>query len=652
MGWKIDVLRDSIVCEYAGKRFLLGPDVVGSEGVPATGRLTAVQWTKDGHLVWECVLPGLLIRHCAIPSSGGLLRIESELCNPAGTDLHVGNVDLFGLLEVGDGCGWDRSFVSAQTMLGDEGIIVEDRDLASYGYFGMTTADGRSSAVLGFVDVRESFCLFIPRRTQDGSGYRILARCCLEGIRFSSGRAMILSPLVILADETGMSAQLAAYARLAAGCMGTRIDLNGAVKTGWCSWYTYYGRENEADILRNVRMLAEAGLQEKFKVIQLDDGWNLPSNEHPKVWGDWVPGAKFPRGMRAVVDDIHTAGFEAGLWLAPFTASEDSQLYKTHPDWFVGSTEGSILMLPEYGLDLSRPEVLAYLKETFHRVFQEWAFDYVKLDFLLYGSMEGRRHDDTVTSAQVFRKGLEVIREVAGDRFVLACGAPILQCAGLVDGMRLGADVGARWALPVNVPAWPHGNCAVKPAAVSAFYRDFYNGILWQNDPDCIVVRDCGTADERVMFGHRFIGHDMTEADYGLSQQEAAFWVETLRMTGGMLLLSEVWEALSPEQRQLVLRCCEKPAGHVRMVDWYVDPEVVVLQEEGSDGEIGFFNMKDAETEVRIPLSRFRAGLRQVSEERLAGHAITLMLPARSATIRTSSVLMEAHMPQGAEERR
>jgi alpha-galactosidase len=40
---------------------------------------------------------------------------------------------------------------------------------------------------------------------------------------------------------------------------------------------------------------------------------------------------------------------------------------------------------------------------------------------------------------------LEVIRDAAGDAYVLLCGTPILPALGLGDAIRIGADVGAWW---------------------------------------------------------------------------------------------------------------------------------------------------------------------------------------------------------------
>lgn len=90
-----------------------------------------------------------------------------------------------------------------------------------------------------------------------------------------------------------------------------------------------------------------------------------------------------------MVEEIHAAGFQAGLWLAPFVCEKDSALFRQHPDWLLkvngkpwccGCNWSSF-----YALDIDNPAVLDYLRRVFDRVLNDWGFDLVKLDFL-YGA--------------------------------------------------------------------------------------------------------------------------------------------------------------------------------------------------------------------------------------------------------------------------
>ncbi|MCX7841441.1 MAG: alpha-galactosidase, partial [Anaerolineae bacterium] len=69
------------------------------------------------------------------------------------------------------------------------------------------------------------------------------------------------------------------------------------------------------------------------QVFQPDDGF-------PPEMGDWLlVKPQFPRGLKPVLEEIRAAGFRPGLWIAPFTVGNRSQLYRQHPDWVLRERE-------------------------------------------------------------------------------------------------------------------------------------------------------------------------------------------------------------------------------------------------------------------------------------------------------------------------
>lgn len=70
-----------------------------------------------------------------------------------------------------------------------------------------------------------------------------------------------------------------------------------------------------------------------------------------------------------------------GLWFEPEMISEDSDLYRAHPDWCIRQ-EGRPYCLgrKQLILDLSRQEVLDYLKETVGGMLAANRISYVKWD--------------------------------------------------------------------------------------------------------------------------------------------------------------------------------------------------------------------------------------------------------------------------------
>ncbi|MEK7246989.1 MAG: glycoside hydrolase family 36 protein, partial [Chloroflexota bacterium] len=219
----------------------------------------------------------------------------------------------------------------------------------------------------------------------------------------------------------------------------------GEVTSGWCSWYFYFQDISEAEVLTNLQFLAENRDALPVEYVQIDDGYQSEI-------GDWLtPNEKFPNGMKWIADEIHARGYKAGLWLAPFLAGKKSRLFVEHPEWFVQfATGGPAIATMNWGqmchaLDLTHPEVIGWLGATFRTICGEWGYDYVKIDFIYAGAVDGVRHDPNVTRAQAYRRGLEAIRDAVGLRFILACGNPIGPSVGLVVGARFGPDVAPYW---------------------------------------------------------------------------------------------------------------------------------------------------------------------------------------------------------------
>lgn len=69
----------------------------------------------------------------------------------------------------------------------------------------------------------------------------------------------------------------------------------------------------------------------------LDDGWFGKRDNDDSGLGDWFVNTKKLRGgLKPVIDRCKQNGLKFGLWFEPEMVSEDSDLYRTHPDWAVG----------------------------------------------------------------------------------------------------------------------------------------------------------------------------------------------------------------------------------------------------------------------------------------------------------------------------
>lgn len=291
----------------------------------------------------------------------------------------------------------------------------------------------------------------------------------------------------------------------------------GGAPAGWCSWYELYDRVTEADIVANLEACATHFDSRFLRYVQIDDGYQ-------RAAGDWETNDRFPHGHRWLTDLIHAQGREAGLWIAPFAVSERSGIPASHPDWLLHSggaplTHGSN---PGWGgtvyaLDGAHPEVQTWLRDLARRVVQDWGYDYLKIDFLLYATA-GDTHAGGATHAEAYRAGLAAIRAGLGpDPFLLGCGAPLQHAVGAVNGMRIGTDVDASWS-------------GIQAPARATALRSFYHRGAWFNDPDCLVVRP------------------------PLSLEEARVWTAIVALSGGMALLSDDLRHLPADRLALLQR--------------------------------------------------------------------------------------------------
>ncbi len=568
---------------------------------------------------------GLQVRQ-GFSESEGWLRVVTIIRNDGPSPVGLRQVRVMS----GRLAAWDRIFVQTSTMTGRIGVFPLAGVFESDACAGWTDAAGTCALVVGFENLDAAF--FRIAVDASASPCRIAPSCLREDIPLPPGGGLEISPLLI-GSGGSLSGLLESYAVRTAHALGGTPPPHGTM-TGWCSWYHYYGKESAGDILANARSLAASPLRGKLKVIQIDDGWNLPSPGHARAWGDWFPGDKFPQGMRAVADELHGLGFQAGLWLAPFSVDKGSRLAADHPDWIVRVRNAETGLLDPagpghvFGLDLTHPAVLGWLGETFQRVFHEWQFDYIKIDFLIHGVLPGVRADPTKTTAEAFRQAMQVIRGCAGaGKFILNCGSPLGPSIGLCDGMRIGPDVGGRWFAPMNLDQWPHGNCCIRAAAYPTLFRQWMHGIWWQNDPDCLVVREGMVPYERdtmARIKERMNAPDLglDESDFGLSREEAEFWVRAVWMTGGMDIVSEVWPELPPDRQALLQRAFPPHPFPVRWVDYYEFPDVCVLQSSSGPAMVGLFNLSDEIRRIRIPCERLRGGPER--SEWLSGETLRL----------------------------
>ncbi|MEJ5258276.1 MAG: alpha-galactosidase [Fervidobacterium sp.] len=284
-----------------------------------------------------------------------------------------------------------------------------------------------------------------------------------------------IEPFVVLRLKADIG--LPHYADLIAHQNDVKFAANHPL--GWSSWYQYFLDFDYEKMMSDLKRSKELGLN--YEVFQIDDAWE-------KDIGDWEPNEKFP-SLEKIADDIASFGYIPGIWLAPFSISETSQIFKVHPDWLVKDDNGSPVVAYEnwnkkiYALDTTHPEAAKWLSELFKNL-KKNGFDYFKIDFLFAAAIQGKRYENA-TPIEAYRKGLEIIRNSVGDSFVLGCGAPLLPSVGFVDGMRISADTAPFWDPTGPDIGYPNAYYALR----NVITRSFMNNVLWWNDPDCLMLR-------------------------------------------------------------------------------------------------------------------------------------------------------------------
>ena len=252
---------------------------------------------------------------------------------------------------------------------------------------------------------------------------------------------------------------------------------------GYSSWYNRYQDISEKSILEDLEGAKK--VLSPGDMFQIDDGWE------PFI-GDWLAAdpEKFPNEMKEAADEIHKAGFRAGLWLAPFVAETESELYRKHPDWLLfhdgepwkaGSNWSGY-----YALDIDKPEVQAYLREVFRQVFDVWGYDLVKLDFLYAAAPYGTEEE---SRAGRMIRAMEFLREVCKDKLILGCGVPLFPAFGRVDYCRVSGDVSLDWDDKPYMRIIHRERVSTKQAIENDSVRSHLNGRAFGNDPDVFFLR-------------------------------------------------------------------------------------------------------------------------------------------------------------------
>ncbi len=129
--------------------------------------------------------------------------------------------------------------------------------------------------------------------------------------------------------------------------------------------------------------IAEAAKELGIEMLVLDDGWFGKRDSDYTGLGDWeVNETKLGGTLKGLAERINGLGMKFGIWVEPEMISEDSNLYRCHPNWAmrIPGRPGNIAR-NQFVLDFSRPEVVDGIQDMIFKILDEVNIEYIKWDF-------------------------------------------------------------------------------------------------------------------------------------------------------------------------------------------------------------------------------------------------------------------------------
>jgi alpha-galactosidase len=287
---------------------------------------------------------------------------------------------------------------------------------------------------------------------------------------------------------------------------------------GYASWYNHYTKIDEAVILADLEGLQKTDNLIALRylkrgqpaVFQIDDGWE-------KAVGEWdIDRVKFPRGLKDIAARIENAGLIPGIWIAPFLVTKQSRIFHEKPHWLLKKNKRPVQAgwNPHwdgcyYCLDLSRDDVLDYLRSIMREAIDEWGFRYLKLDFMYAGFLSGdytgrsagmeQAAGSRGSAADYYEQAITLLTEqttnAAGLPLAyLGCGLPLGSSYRHFPLSRIGTDTKESWDYTAARLLRHEGRPSALLCLRDTIGRSFMNGTIYINDPDVIFLRSANCA--------------------------------------------------------------------------------------------------------------------------------------------------------------
>ena len=159
-------------------------------------------------------------------------------------------------------------------------------------------------------------------------------------------------------------------------CQGKYVHANRPVLIN--SWEAAYFDFTGDTIVE----LAKEAIALGIDMVVMDDGWFGKRNDDNSSLGDWyVNEEKLGGTLTKLIERVNAEGVKFGIWIEPEMVSEDSDLYREHPDWAITIPgRKPVRSRNQLVLDFSRKEVRDEIFKRICAVLDQGNVEYIKWD--------------------------------------------------------------------------------------------------------------------------------------------------------------------------------------------------------------------------------------------------------------------------------
>lgn len=334
---------------------------------------------------------------------------------------------------------------------------------------------------------------------------------------------------------------------------------------GWISWNLFEGNINETLVKEIADALVDNGLRDLgYEYVILDDLWQGGRDKNGIIYPD---PEKFPSGMKALGDYIHSKGLKFGI-------------YTDAAEWTCAGVAGS------YGYE-----------ENDARTYAEWGVDYVKCDYC-------NAPEDIWTAVERYKTFITALRKENPDIVFAVCEWG--QRSPWLWGKEIAANL---WRTTWDLrDTWEHGR-----------YTSGHNGVMealdrqvglekfaepghW-NDPDILMVGLNGKGNSASANG----ASGMTVTEY---EAHMGLWA---LLSAPLLMCNDVRDMDSDTRRILMneeLIAINQDKAGIQAARIYKKGVSEIWAKRLTDGSyaLGFLNRDDEKSrEITLDLKRIKA---------------------------------------------